>query len=103
MIEIPRDTSNIPPEVMDTLHEARAEADKLRALGATEERIKSKVALGRKLAMLAARGGIDISAALPQEESDELTPEEEAEVDRLDAMGIMSIAEAIQRVKSKRR
>ncbi len=102
MIEIPRDTSNIPPEVMDTLHEARAEADKLRALGATEERIKSKVALGRKLAMLAARG-IDISAALPQEESDELTPEEEAEVDRLDAMGIMSIAEAIQRVKSKRR
>lgn len=102
MIEIPRDTSDIPPEVLDTLRAAKAEADKLRALGATEERIKSKVALGRKLAVLAARG-VDISAALPQEDSDELTPEEEAEVDRLDAMGIMNIAEAIQRAKNKRR
>jgi|GEM_PF-3856768 len=108
MVEIPRDSSAIPPEVLGVLEAAKVEEDKLRALGASEERIKSKVALGRKLAMLAARG-YDISAVLPPETDDEpvvedqdLTPEEEAMIDRLDAMGVMNIAEAIRRVKNKR-
>jgi len=100
--------SSIPNEAMAIVHKAALDEDHMRQLGARPERIKSEVhkAMSRQLAMLAARG-IDVRVVLPPEKTDlmkpsqELTAEEEAEVDRLDNMGIFNIAEAIQRAKNK--
>lgn len=99
--------SRIPNEAMAIVHQAALDEDHMRRLGARPERIKSEVhkAMSRQLAMLAARG-VDVRAVLPPEKTDlkpsqELTAEEEAEVDRLDNMGIFNIAEAIQRAKNK--
>lgn len=105
MVETPRHTDIIPPVVLAVLQSAAAEEDFLRAKGATEERIKSKVGLGRKLALLAARG-IDISIALPPEETQENTVEseitelEEKRVERLmDTTGV-GYNEALKRIRA---
>jgi hypothetical protein len=101
MIEIPRPTDTMHPDLQETLLEAAAVHEEFSARGYTEARVKEKVGLGRRLALLAARG-IDISEATTSREQPaerEMTPEEEAKYDYLDNIGSMSADEIKHRIK----
>lgn len=88
------------PDLQETLRSAAVDRDDLTAKGYTEARIKEKVGLGRRLALLAARG-VDISEVERQSLSDEseMTPEEEARYDYLDNVGSMNADEIKHRIK----
>lgn len=100
MSEIPRPTDTMHPDLQETLRDAAADYEVYAAKGYTEARVKEKVGLGRRLALLAARG-VDISEVVWQEQpaESEMTPEEEAMYDYLDNIGSMSADEIKHRIK----
>jgi hypothetical protein len=100
MIEIPRPTDTMHPDLQETLRSAAADRDKFAGWGNTEKSIREKVGLGRRLAHLAARG-VDISEVIShgQSEESEMTPAEEVRYDYLDNIGSMSADEIKHRIK----